>query len=353
MQSEPPLGLEGTLSDGLISAVRMIDGTEYIQVSAPISPGSSGGPIVDEAGRVLGIATLSFRDGQNLNLAVPSRYIRPLWQLAGAPRLFAASVVPLRQSFGKSEAVSAPARFIPVLSPTGVYRLEIPEDDQFQHWIRGRMLLVADGARYFATGWYRSEKHGDFSEFSSPTTITRDGRVAMRIESIDVEGGFVDDSTIALTQAGTNINESGRLLFLTNVGAEITISAPEGIYLVEGRGWYPSGDSDPIAWRGTVSVLSTDMQHRNGRGNLVQLNFILNNSKGGSRRFSTTAAMAPDRTIYADPFSWTDDTSPSTDHIDLYIVAGQINVRIDKEYKKRDDHFLNNRIELRGAKIGS
>lgn len=66
-----PLGLEGTTSRGVVSAVREKDGMDLIQITAPISPGSSGGPVLDESGDVIGIATLIMSGGQNLNFAVP------------------------------------------------------------------------------------------------------------------------------------------------------------------------------------------------------------------------------------------------------------------------------------------
>ena len=77
-----PEGLQNTVSDGLISAVREIDSQRMIQISAPISSGSSGGPVVDIEGRVIGVSVASVADGQNLNFAVPSRSIRVL---AGSP----------------------------------------------------------------------------------------------------------------------------------------------------------------------------------------------------------------------------------------------------------------------------
>jgi serine protease Do len=63
-----PEGLEGTVSDGIISAFR--DNRSMIQIAAPISPGSSGSPVLDEAGNVVGIVTQVFKEGQNLNFAI-------------------------------------------------------------------------------------------------------------------------------------------------------------------------------------------------------------------------------------------------------------------------------------------
>lgn len=65
-----PEGFSGTFSEGIISAFRSLDGTKYVQITAPISHGSSGSPVLDEDGRVVGIATAFIRDAQNLNLAV-------------------------------------------------------------------------------------------------------------------------------------------------------------------------------------------------------------------------------------------------------------------------------------------
>ena len=66
-----PLGYEQTISNGLISAVRKYDNDlPLLQISAPISPGSSGSPVIDMRGQVVGIATLSSTKGQNLNFAV-------------------------------------------------------------------------------------------------------------------------------------------------------------------------------------------------------------------------------------------------------------------------------------------
>jgi Trypsin-like peptidase domain len=69
-----PEGLQGTVSDGIISAFR--DDRTYIQITAPISPGSSGSPVLDETGQVIGMATLVYREGQNLNFAISAEKIK-------------------------------------------------------------------------------------------------------------------------------------------------------------------------------------------------------------------------------------------------------------------------------------
>ena len=75
-----PRGYEFTVSDGIVSAVRALDdqGVELIQTTAPISPGSSGGPLVDMGGRVVGVCSLTLTEGQNINFAVPAREVGPV-----------------------------------------------------------------------------------------------------------------------------------------------------------------------------------------------------------------------------------------------------------------------------------
>ena len=79
-----PLGLEKTVSDGIVSAVRDVAGFgKIIQVTAPISPGSSGSPVVNMKGEVVGVATFFVVAGQNLNFAIPVERISNLVQGKG------------------------------------------------------------------------------------------------------------------------------------------------------------------------------------------------------------------------------------------------------------------------------
>lgn len=73
-----PQGLEGTISQGIVSGMRRVADTEILQITAPISPGSSGGPVLDQKGQVIGVAVATFRGGQNLNFAIPVDYLTAL-----------------------------------------------------------------------------------------------------------------------------------------------------------------------------------------------------------------------------------------------------------------------------------
>lgn len=80
-----PLGLEGSISSGIISSIRpasemfsWAEGFRIIQFTAPVTHGSSGSPLLDEKGQVIGLVFAGRNEGQNLNAAIPINYITPL-----------------------------------------------------------------------------------------------------------------------------------------------------------------------------------------------------------------------------------------------------------------------------------
>jgi S1-C subfamily serine protease len=93
-----PLGLEHTLTDGLISSRRIYEGKQWIQMSVPVSPGNSGGPLFNMRGEVVGVTTAQIGGGfaraQNLNLAVPVNALKKLIR----------SEYPQRRKFGESSS---------------------------------------------------------------------------------------------------------------------------------------------------------------------------------------------------------------------------------------------------------
>jgi tetratricopeptide (TPR) repeat protein len=72
-----PKGLEQTVSEGIVSSIRFDENKEVFayQITAAISPGSRGSPVMNFQGEVIGVATFNIKEGQNLNFAMPSKKI--------------------------------------------------------------------------------------------------------------------------------------------------------------------------------------------------------------------------------------------------------------------------------------
>ena len=80
-----PLGLEGSVSDGIVSALREeAPGREWIQTTAPVSHGNSGGPLLNMEGSVVGVITwgVNTEQGQNLNFAIPSDVVKSVLSMS-------------------------------------------------------------------------------------------------------------------------------------------------------------------------------------------------------------------------------------------------------------------------------
>jgi hypothetical protein len=67
-------GMSDTVSEGVVSGIRVRAGRQVVEISAPVSLTSNGGPVLDEQGRVFGILRSEIRDGEELNVAIPVRY---------------------------------------------------------------------------------------------------------------------------------------------------------------------------------------------------------------------------------------------------------------------------------------
>ncbi len=73
-----PVGLQSTISNGIISNTnRNIDGNSFMQTTAAISHGSSGGVLADEYGEALGITSAIIADAENIGFAIPINVIKP------------------------------------------------------------------------------------------------------------------------------------------------------------------------------------------------------------------------------------------------------------------------------------
>jgi len=101
-----PAGLEGTISTGIISGIRKIENFKLIQITSPISPGSSGGPVFNKTGQVIGVATAYLDYGQSLNFAMPINSLKTLKEiklkLASLPKAKLKNKIPKDESLVKA-----------------------------------------------------------------------------------------------------------------------------------------------------------------------------------------------------------------------------------------------------------
>lgn len=73
-----PKDLEGTLSHGTVSGPREVGNQKLLQMTVPISPGGNGGAVINEKGEVIGVSFVTLEDGESLNFAIPSNYLKTL-----------------------------------------------------------------------------------------------------------------------------------------------------------------------------------------------------------------------------------------------------------------------------------
>ncbi len=130
------VGLPWTASSGILSATRMADdvpgaggGYRILQFTAPLSPGSSGGVLVDADARILGIVVGSFSVGQNVNFAVPIDTIAGLGNVSGGTRFDSGARL---QPFGAKTASASAAASNPPAAPLAPPGLTLPRPEQRQ-----------------------------------------------------------------------------------------------------------------------------------------------------------------------------------------------------------------------------
>lgn len=121
-----PEGLANTVSNGIVSSVRDVEGRRLMQISAPISPGSSGGPVLSMSGEVVGVS-VSSRAGQNLNFAVPISNVAVLAN--SAPGQLAFTVASGGAAFPGSSSAGGAAAATPIVPNAPPTRGFLDEED--------------------------------------------------------------------------------------------------------------------------------------------------------------------------------------------------------------------------------
>ena len=171
-----PYGLEGTITPGLASGKRQIDGRNYLQVSAPIGAGNSGGPVTDQSGAVIGVAVASLDEAQNITFAIPATAIASLPDVnmqtveLSAVSYAAASAAPVVQEAPPSQPVrpvatagGAEFRGNAFGAPCG--------DVAVAEYGRQRPMLGTGKAAIKFRQWYSGDLELDVDLMGTPATV--------------------------------------------------------------------------------------------------------------------------------------------------------------------------------------
>lgn len=140
-----PKGLEGTFSQGIVSSIRKSSKENLLQITAPISSGSSGGAVLNDKGEVVGVAVGAIEGGQSLNFAIPVSLLRPL-VLNIKPLLALSNII---VSHKKMQTVSdsplkQPNKVVPVTPAPSKYKLPYKTPDIVKENLFGKVKSVKE-----------------------------------------------------------------------------------------------------------------------------------------------------------------------------------------------------------------
>jgi hypothetical protein len=166
-----PRGLDFSLSDGLVSQIRTVDGVQYFQISSPISPGHSGGPVLDASGQVVGVVSWRKAGAENVGFAVPIAELAHLdstqpvtpWPLS----------VVVSHPPDRSTAGTTPVRAVVPASP-------MEQDDGFRAFQNHLAHLAGKPVNVVVKAADGEERRFSFAVPASAAATTADGKAGER-----------------------------------------------------------------------------------------------------------------------------------------------------------------------------
>ncbi len=197
-----PLGLQNTVSDGIVSALRDEDnGRHWVQTTAPVSPGNSGGPLLDLHGSVVGVITWRANPdlgGQNLNFAAPANEVKFLLTHSHDLRPIGATV---SSPVGSPESSVATDRVWTSLTTGRDYKVKIDGDYVYSDWVnmptalQGTQAFMRSEVKKAADGIWRG-KGRSFLPCQYRDTWTAQPVTKWCRAEMDIEVDKVSDSRI-------------------------------------------------------------------------------------------------------------------------------------------------------------
>jgi YD repeat-containing protein len=253
-----PLGLDGTLTTGIVSANRDRE-RGLLQITAPLSPGSSGSPVFTPDGTVVGVAVAANLGGQALSFAIPSPYVADLLARAGTPRPLVAAARGAGDDRERHQLIG-PVRSAAITLGQETTRLIFDR--------QGRLLEKAAGD---ATIQYAYDEHG---RLASETHLSGEEPVQVMTYVAADGSTMVGDDRLGLTRRLT-YDDRHRLVAEEQLTRGIVVHVARWDY--DGPGW-PDASGDAVDLdalgnpaRGLLDGRPVTFSYRmDGRGNWVE-----------------------------------------------------------------------------------
>ena len=242
-----PQGLETTLSDGLLSGLRRNDAGQlmFVQTTAPISPGSSGGGLFDAEGRLVGITSFTRRESQNINLAVPAYRITELPERGRELLERRAASASTRNTQSASAPVPSAGQPLTAQRQPGDWFEYVLTDGQTQakSTVNLKVDRVADGKVVFNGGGRVEDGTGVAQDSSSPAL--------MELDLVTPPGGWAPGGRVisGVTKLNFSTTKNGDT---TTFDVSAVASAPQTIRV--GDTEYSAVRIDVRGWNGRLPV---------------------------------------------------------------------------------------------------
>ena len=220
-----PLGLETTISDGIISSIRSKDG--LLQITAPISQGSSGSPVINSNGEAIGIVTYLVLDGQNLNFAIPIKYALMLLDKVSSVKIN--SKLRTDQEHQHKSGIAEKKTTSPQHKP-------IPETYEIK-------LYKAD-ALYNYRNYKQAEKEYTSTWMNFSHNQTMIPYIVLQIAKCHLE-------------QGSNIEALNYLLYLDSVYPKSDENL-SGKNIISNKKWFAADESNPVDFIDATSISSSN-----------------------------------------------------------------------------------------------
>ena len=291
-----PRGLELTLSDGLISALRhdraekpdkdkadknaaaAADGPALIQTTVPISPGSSGGGLFDAQGRLVGITTFSAVGSQNLNFAHPTEWIEAL----RAPKLNAGAAGSGGGAGGAAGA--APAPLYTLMQRPKTVRCRIDTRAVWGLFSGGAEMLESTPVS-MDVEIYRF--HGQTPAFNGPSGSGELPYGDLVLADMSRDAGFIQFTGTTESRGGSDyffsIDDDGRfrltLLRAFDFHGQLRVRASSGpcapVEASKPKPLASAGQAEELCGKGDVDACIAAGAHVEAKNNVSALSFYL------------------------------------------------------------------------------